>query len=83
MVDVGAAMVSGEPVPMTVPLQRSAQLRTLPEPPTAVSVMLPLDVPQRLVMLLEAEVGSEYPGETVTVTEPQALSPTQGAVQRT
>ena len=74
-------MVSRFPVPISIPVPPQLPLnqrRVVPEPPTAVSVMLPLALIQTLGLGLVMEVGGVGRGCTVTfsvlaVPLPQAL----------
>lgn len=81
VVDVGAGSVNGEPLATNVPPQLPVyHLRVVPDPPTAVNVMLPDGVPQKDVTELVAEVGATGVEPTVTTTDAQLL-PTQPVVE--
>jgi hypothetical protein len=69
VVAVGAAIVNGVPVPMAVPPQLTVyHFRLPPEPPIAVSVILPPALEQKLFLSTVTEVGATGAVLTVTTT---------------
>ena len=65
---MGAAMVNGVPAPMEVPPQLTVYHCSVPpDPPTAVNIILPPALEQKLFVLTVAEVGATGAGFTVTI----------------
>src|ERR1043166_2521014 len=77
-------MTSGVPVPMELPPQELSNHRSVvPEPPLAVSVMLPESFGQKLFRSTIAETGATGGGVTVTVTCAQSLKQPASVLVRT
>ncbi len=68
VVDVGAAIVKGVPVPIGVPPQLVAyQTKVFPEPPSALKSIVPPSLPQIFVLLAET-LNGDSTGLVFTVT---------------
>ena len=75
VVAVGTANVNGVPVPTTVPVPQAPvyQVNVPPDPPVAVSTILPVELEQMVDLSTEAEVGGVGSVFTVTVVLTQAV----------
>ena len=68
VVEVGAGIVRGVPLPIMAPPHVVYQFNVVPLPPTAVKVIFAKSPSQKEVLSAAAEVGATGSGFTVTVT---------------